>query len=263
MKNKIWILGPCSLENEELFLKTFNTLSRIMGDRNWYMKASFDKANRTSLHGARGPGLEYCVDVWDRLKKTNPGVRLITDVHEVHQVHQLAGVIDCIQIPAFLCRQTDLVVECARHFNQINVKKGQWLGPSNLIKSVDKIKETNPDCEAWICDRGTNFGYNDLFVNFGIVDELKKHYDRVILDCTHAIQRSRAVYETQGDRRLAEKYFVAADVFGYDGVFAEVHPNPPEATSDADCQIYLNKFESLLKMSEGVGELSGGLFDES
>ncbi len=259
---KVWILGPCSLENESLFLETFSTLSNIMGGRDWYMKASFDKANRTSLHGARGPGLKYCIDVWSRLKKEDPNVKLLTDVHETSQIEELTGVIDCIQIPAFLCRQTDLIVECARNFDQINIKKGQWLGPNNLIKSVDKVKETNPDCEAWICDRGTNFGYNDLFVNFGIVDELKQHYDKVILDCTHAIQRSRAVYGSQGDRRLAERYFVAADIFGYDGVFAEVHPDPPSATSDGDCQLYLNKFAKLVKMADNAGLAAQELHNE-
>ena len=259
MNNKIWILGPCSFENEELFLKTMNFLSKRMINRNWYMKASFDKANRTSLYGGRGPGLEYCVDVWKKVKESNSNVRLLTDVHEVHQVEKLAGLIDCIQIPAFLCRQTDLVVECAKNFKQVNVKKGQWLGPDNLIKSVDKIKETNPDCEAWICDRGTNFGYHDLFVNFGIVDELKKYYDKVILDCTHSIQRSRSVYGTQGDRKLAERYFVTADAFGYDGIFAEVHPDPPSATSDADCQIYLNRFDMLLEMADEIAKTTRGL----
>jgi len=259
MKEKIWILGPCSLENEKIFLNTFNHLSDVMANKNWYMKASFDKANRTSLYGGRGPGLEYCLDVWRDLKKNNPNVKLLTDVHETHQVEKLAEIVDCIQIPAFLCRQTDLIVECAKHFSKINVKKGQWLGPNNLIKSVDKIKNTNENCEAWICDRGTNFGYNDLFVNFGIVDELKKHYDKVILDCTHSIQRSRAIYGTQGERSLAERYFVSADVFGYDGVFAETHPNPPEAISDGDCQIYLQKISNLVSMADRVGNISQSL----
>ncbi len=262
MKNKVWILGPCSLEDEKTFLKTFNHLSTIMDGREWYMKASFDKANRTSLHGGRGPGLEYCLDVWNNLKKDNPNVRLLTDVHETHQVEKLASVIDCVQIPAFLCRQTDLIVECAKHFSKINVKKGQWLGPNNLIKSVDKIKDTNEQCEAWICDRGTNFGYHDLFVNFGIVDELKQHYDKVILDCTHSIQRSRAVYGSQGERSLAERYFVSAAVFGYDGVFAEVHPDPPQATSDGDCQIYLDKIKHLVAMADTVAVASRGLHEE-
>ena len=258
---KLWILGPCSMESEENFLNVFNTLAPIMKGRDWYLKASFDKANRTSLHGGRGPGMDYCLDVWARLKSENPNLKLLTDVHETQQVEKLAGVIDCIQIPAFLCRQTDLIVECAKHFSAINVKKGQWLGPHNIIKSVDKIKETNPDCEAWICQRGSNFGYHELIVHFGIVDELKQHYDKVILDCTHAIQRSRAVFGTQGDRKLAERYFVAADVFNYDGVFAEVHPNPSCAISDADCQLELSKFQELLTMSDSVSSACRGLND--
>jgi 2-dehydro-3-deoxyphosphooctonate aldolase (KDO 8-P synthase) len=244
------------MENRELFLDTLRKIDSIMSPEDeWYMKASFDKANRTSLYGGRGPGLEYAKEVWSEAKLLFPNVKFLTDVHETHQVEQLSDFIDCIQIPAFLCRQTDLIVECAKHFDKINVKKGQWLGPNNLVKSVDKIKHTNPDCEAWICDRGTNFGYNDLFVNFGIVDELKQHYDKVILDCTHSIQRSRAIYGTQGDRRLAERYLLTADIFNYDGVFAEVHPNPPEATSDGDCQIYLDKLEELILKSKKIGSL--------
>lgn len=255
-KNKVWILGPCSMESEELFFTTLSKISNIMEvDDEWYMKASFDKANRTSLYGGRGPGLKYSKEVWIKAKETFPNVKLITDVHEVSQVEELSEVVDVIQIPAFLCRQTDLIVECAKNFNKINVKKGQWLGPNNLIKSVDKIKDTNPDCEAWICDRGTNFGYHDLFVNFGIVDELKKYYDKVILDCTHSIQRSRMVYGTQGDRKLAERYFVAADLFNYDGIFAEVHPKPSTAVSDGDCQLYLRDLEHLVNKAKMVGKL--------
>lgn len=254
---KVWILGPCSLENEDLFFNTIKDISKIMKGKNWYMKASFDKANRTSLHGGRGPGLEYCKDVWNNAKKEFEGIKFLTDVHETHQVESLVGFVDVVQIPAFLCRQTDLVVECAKHFDAINIKKGQWLGPNNLTKSVDKIRETNEKCEAWICDRGSNFGYHDLFVNFGIVDELKKYYDKVILDCTHATQRSREVYGTQGDRALAERYFVTADLFNYDGVFAEVHPNPPQAVSDGDCQLYLNRLDYLVHIADKVGEHKG------
>ena len=256
MKNKIWILGPCSMENKELFLECLDKINSTMSTTDeWYMKASFDKANRTSLHGGRGPGLEYSKEVWAEAKSLYPNVKFITDVHETHQVEQLVGAVDVIQIPAFLGRQTDLIVECARNFNKINIKKGQWLGPNNLIKSVDKVKETNPDCEAWICDRGSNFGYHDLFVNFGIVDELKQYYDKVILDCTHSTQRSRAVYGTQGDRTLAERYLVAADLFNYDGVFAEVHPNPSCSVSDGDCQILLDDLPSLVAKAKKVGSL--------
>ena len=254
--SKIWILGPCSIENEDLFISTLARINQVMSsDDEWYMKASFDKANRTSLSGGRGPGLDGSIKIWSEARKQFPNVKFITDVHECWQVEKLVGVVDVVQIPAFLCRQTDLIVESARLFNKINVKKGQWLGPNNLIKSVDKIRETNPNCEAWICDRGTNFGYHDLFVNFGIVDELKEHYDKVILDCTHSIQRSRVVYGSQGDRKLAERYFVAADLFNYDGIFAEVHPNPKSAVSDGDCQLNLSDLQNLVIKSKAVGIL--------
>lgn len=259
MSKKVWLLGPCSMESEELFREVYDKLSPIMKGKEWYLKASFDKANRTSIDGARGPGLEYSLEVWKNLKKDNPEVKLVTDVHETYQIEMLAEVIDCIQIPAFLCRQTDLIVESAKHFDIINIKKGQWLGPDNLINSVDKIKHTNPKCQAWICDRGSNFGYYDLFVNYGIVDTLKQHYDKVILDATHSIQRSRKVYQTQGDRKLAERYFVTAPAFNYDGVFAECHPNPPCAVSDGDCQINLSDMERLIRIQDNIQEVTKGL----
>lgn len=248
--NKIFILGPCAMESEKIFFESLTYLAKIMDGRRWFFKTSFDKMNRTSLHGARGLGLEHSLEIWKEAKKKYPQVQFLTDVHEVHQVEKLAGVIDCIQIPAFLCRQTDLIVECAKHFDKINIKKMQHLGPHNLIKSVDKIKETNPDCEAWLCDRGTPLGYDHLIVDFTIVDTLKKHYDRVLLDATHSVQRSRAVYGVQGDRELAKRYFLAADLFNYDGVFAEVHPDPECAISDGDCQIHLKDLPDLLWRSE-------------
>jgi len=256
MKDKVWILGPCSLESKDLFLECLGAINSIMDkDDNWYMKASFDKANRTSLQGGRGPGLEYAKEVWAEAKELYPDVRFTTDIHECWQAEQLAGLIDVIQIPAFLSRQTDLIIESAKHFPIVNIKKGQWLGPNNLLVSVDKVKETNPSCEAWICDRGSNFGYHDLFVNFGIVDELKKYYDRVILDCTHSTQRSRSVYGTQGDPVLAGRYLVAADIFNYDGVFAETHPRPSESVSDGQCLIPLDQLKSLIQIAKNVGQL--------
>tara|TARA_X000001388_G_scaffold24304_2_gene16835 strand:+ start:7812 stop:8636 length:825 start_codon:yes stop_codon:yes gene_type:complete len=257
MNDKVWILGPCSLEYEERFFSILDRIDSIMSqDDTWYMKASFDKANRTSLHGGRGPGLEYALDVWRECKKRYPNVLLTTDVHEVNQLEALSEVIDAIQIPAFLSRQTDLIVESAKLFDVVNIKKGQWLGPNNLIASVDKIRETNDDCEAWITDRGSNFGYHDLFVNFGIVDELKTYYDKVILDCTHSTQRSRSVYGVQGDPVLASRYFMSCDLFNYDGVFAEVHPVPSESVSDGECAINLNILEDLVSRAKQVGDIN-------
>jgi 2-dehydro-3-deoxyphosphooctonate aldolase (KDO 8-P synthase) len=253
-KDKVWILGPCSLESEDLFFSVLKEVNSIMSPTDqWYMKASFDKANRTSLHGGRGSGLDYSKEVWRESKRRYPNIKLTTDVHECWQVEELCDLIDVAQIPAFLSRQTDLIVECAKHFSIINVKKGQWLGPNNVTVSVDKIKEVNSSCEAWVTDRGSNFGYHDLFVNFGIVDELKEHYDKVIIDCTHSTQRSRSVYGTQGDSTLAARYFVACDIFNYDGVFAEVHPDPISSVSDGECAIHLDNLRGLVARAKAVG----------
>jgi len=254
---KTWIIGPCSIESQDLFMECLGAINEMMlPSDEWYMKASFDKANRTSLSGGRGPGIDDAIDIWNDAKKAFPGVKLTTDVHECWQIEKLAGLIDVVQIPAFLSRQTDLIVESARNFDVVNVKKGQWIGPNNAKVSVDKIKETNPDCQAWICDRGSNFGYHDLFVNFGIVDELKEFYDKVIIDCTHSTQRSREVYGTQGDPVLAGRYLLSADIFNYDGVFVETHPRPSESVSDGQCLIPLEKLHGLIKKSRLVGEVN-------
>ena len=244
---KTWILGPCSIETEELYFSIGKELIPLMNDKDWYYKASFDKANRSSIDGKRGPGLNESIRIFESFKKTYPLIKLTTDVHEVNQVEKLAGIIDCVQIPAFLCRQTDLLTECAKYFSVVNIKKGQWMSPQNMVKGVDKIKNINPNCEAWITERGTQFGYTQLIVDFGAVEVLKEYYDKVILDCTHSTQRLKPNGRTGGSYKLAEKYFKAADIFEYDGVFAETHPNPIEAYSDGDSQIQLTKMKKLLK----------------
>lgn len=255
MKKNIWILGPCSIENEKIYLGTAEILYEIMENREWYFKASFDKANRTSIHGGRGPGLSESVKMFKKVKKMFPDIKLTTDVHESWQVEKLAKCVDVVQVPAFLCRQTDLVVECAKYFNIVNIKKGQWLGPRNIIKTVDKIKETNPQCQAWLTERGSSFGHEHLIVDFTIVDAIKDSpWDKFILDCTHSVQRSRAIYGVQGDRDLAEKYLLIAGIMGYDGVFAETHPDPPNAVSDGDCQLFLHKVKSLIDRFDHINK---------
>lgn len=254
--DKVWILGPCSIESEELFFECLVHIQSLMDPTDvWYMKASFDKANRTSIKGGRGPGIAEAVRIWREAKNKYPQILLTTDVHECWQIEQLQQIIDVIQIPAFLSRQTDLIIESAKAFNKVNIKKGQWIGPNNARVSVDKVKNTNPDCEVWICDRGSNFGYHDLFVNFGIVDELKKYYDKVILDCTHSTQRSREVYGVQGDPVLAARYFIAADLFNYDGIFAEVHPRPEESVSDGQCLINMSQLSYLLRKAKQIAKI--------
>lgn len=250
----IYILGPCSLQDEESFFKILNTLRPIMKNEKWWMKASFDKANRTSIHGGRGCGLSKAIEIWKTCKQQFPEIQLITDVHECWQVKPLVGVVDAIQIPAFLARQTDLVIECAMYFDVINIKKPQWLGPNNLKVLVDKVRETNPNAEAWLSDRGSNLGYDHLILDFTYVEEMKNYYDRVLIDCTHSTQRSKAIYGVQGDRKLAMKYFLSAPIFGYDGLFAETHFDPSCSVSDGDCMIELQEIEGLMEAQFNINQ---------
>lgn len=251
-----WILGPCLMESRKFFLDIGRQLSEIMGDRDWYLKASFDKANRTNLNSVRGLELQEGIDVFLEFKARYPHVRLLTDVHECYQVEPLSSCIDCIQIPAFLCRQTDLLVECGKHFDYINIKKGQWIAPENITGAFEKVRLFNPNAKVWLCERGTQFGYEKLIVDFGSVPIFSNVFDKVILDCTHSTQRISATGLTSGDRLMAEKYLLSASIFGYDGVFAEVHSEPEKALSDADCQIHLARINRLVDLHESISKLS-------
>jgi 2-dehydro-3-deoxyphosphooctonate aldolase (KDO 8-P synthase) len=242
-----FIIGPCSLENYELSHTVLKTVYPYLKDKDFYFKGSFDKANRTSITGKRGPGLEEGLEIFKQLKKDYPGLKVTTDVHETAQVEKLADTIDLIQIPAFLCRQTDLLVESARHFNKVNIKKGQWMNPQNMAKGTDKLKNTNPDCEVWLTERGTAFGYSQFIVDFSSVDFFKEHFDKVVMDCTHAAQLPKPNGRMSGNPTLAARYFQAADIFGYTGVFCEAHPTPSLSYSDADSVLPLEKMVELLK----------------
>ena len=249
--NPVWIIGPCSMESKDFYFRTALEMSKILQGRDWYYKASFDKANRTALHGKRGPGLDQALDWFKEIKDRIPNIKLTTDIHETWQAEKLKGLVECIQIPAFLCRQTDLLAESGRHFKIVNIKKGQWINPDSTKHFISKVRQHNPAAEVWITERGTFFGYNQLSVDLGAVEAMKRHYDRVIMDCTHSTQRQKGDF-TGGHRGLAERYMAAAPVFGYNGIFAEVHPNPPCALSDADCQIYLNRLPTLLKIHDDI-----------
>ena len=154
---------------------------------------------------------------------------------------------DILQIPAFLCRQTDLLVESARHFNKVNIKKGQWMNPQNMVKGIDKLKNTNPNCEVWLTERGTAFGYSQFIVDFSSVDYLKEHFDKVVMDCTHAAQLPKPNGRMGGNPTLAARYFQTAEIFGYTGIFCEAHPTPSLSYSDADSVLPLEKMVELLK----------------
>jgi len=239
MKKYTYILGPCSIENEENFLTVAWQLENTMKGKDWYLKGSFDKANRTSIHSDRGPGLDEGIRIMQTVKEDFPDIKIITDIHEPSQALPLSDVVDVIQIPAFLCRQTDLLVECAKNFNVINIKKGQWLSAEAMEHAVKKIKEVDPTCEVWVTERGSQFGYDRLIVDFRGVDVMKKFADKVILDCTHSTQMAGDGI-TGGSRKLAKQYSQAARIFEYDGVFIETHPDPDNAISDSGSQVELD-----------------------
>jgi len=249
----VWILGPCSMESSELYLNTAKELARIMKGKNWYYKASFDKANRHAIYGKRGLGLKECLALFKKVKKVVPGIKLLTDIHEPHQAKLLAPYIDCIQIPALLCRQTDLLVASGKYFDEVNVKKGQWMSPESVVHSVDKVKSLNPKAKVWLTERGTSFGYSKLIVDFSSVPLLHKYFDRVILDTTHSTQYTKNGFNL-GDRGLAERFLLSADIFGYNGIFAETHPKPSEAITDGTSQIFLHRIEKLIESHDQISE---------
>ena len=237
--NYTYILGPCSIEDQDTFLTVAKELSPLMKGKDWYLKGSFDKANRTSIHSKRGPGLNEGIRIMEMAKRMYSNVKIITDIHEASQALPLSDVVDVIQIPAFLCRQTDLLVACAKHFDVINIKKGQWLSAEAMEHAVNKIKELHPACEVWITERGSQFGHDRLIVDFRGVDVMKKFADKVILDCTHSTQIAGDGI-TGGSRKLAKQYAQAAKIFEYDGVFIEAHPDPVNAISDSASQVELD-----------------------
>ena len=244
------ILGPCALESLTSSIKILEDVLPIVKNKDFYFKASYDKANRTSHNSKRGLGYIDSMLIFKDLKKTYPNLKITTDIHteEIMRLVKDMGVIDMVQIPAFLCRQTDLLIEAALHFNKINVKKGQWLSPEKVEHIVEKIKYVNPDAEVWITERGTTFGYNKLLVDFSAVDTLKSYADKVILDCTHSTQSFNKNNYTSGDRELAKKYIQVAKTFGFDGIFAEIHPEPDNAISDKESQIELSWIKDNLSL---------------
>lgn len=246
-KEKTYIIGPCSLENYELSHEVLSAIYPYVKNNDFYFKGSYDKANRSSITGKRGPGLEEGMEIFKQLKKDFPGLKVTTDVHETHQVEKIAGTVDLIQIPAFLCRQTDLLVESAKHCDWINIKKGQWMNPQNMVKGIDKLKTVNPNCNVWMTERGSAFGYSQFVVDFSSVDFLKEHFDKVIFDVTHSAQLPKPNGRMGGNPTLAARYFKTVDIFNYDGVFAEAHPNPPLSYSDADSVLPINEMIELLK----------------
>ena len=209
-------------------------------------KSSFDKANRTSISSFRGPGLEKGLQMLDDVR-SKYGLRLLTDIHEAHQAAAAGEVVDVLQIPAFLCRQTDLLVAAARTGKIVNVKKAQFLSGEDMAYPVQKVRESGNQ-NVWLTERGNMYGYNNLVVDFRNIPLMKQITDTVIMDCTHSVQRPGAGGGvTGGNREFVPSMALAAKAFGATGYFFEVHPDPTKALSDGTNMLYLNDFEKVIE----------------
>lgn len=244
----IFLAGPCVIENDELLDVVARRLVAIREkfQTEVYFKASFDKANRTSLSSYRGPGLEKGLQMLADIK-TRYSLPLTTDIHESYQASAVGEIVDVLQIPAFLCRQTDLLVAAAQTGRVVNVKKAQFLSGDDMQFPVEKCREAGAK-EVWLTERGTTFGYNNLVVDFRNLPIMKQWADRVIMDCTHSVQRPGGGNgTTSGDRQFVPAMAKAAKAFGAQGYFIETHPNPEIALSDGPNMLFLHDLESLIK----------------
>lgn len=244
----IFIAGPCVIESMELLEEVAATLVQYSRDLNAEIifKASFDKANRTSIHSFRGPGMERGLQMLHDIK-TKYGLRLLTDLHESYQAAPVGEVVDILQIPAFLCRQTDLLVAAAKTGKTINIKKAQFLSGEDMRFPVEKCREAGAS-EVWLTERGTSFGYHNLVVDFRNIPIMKPLADRVIMDCTHCVQRPSASNGTTGgDREYVPAMALAAKAFGATGYFFETHPTPDMALSDGPNMLPLSELKNLLR----------------
>ena len=247
MKPKL-IAGPCVIESAQLL----DTIAQRLVEINQELgidiifKASFDKANRTSIRSFRGPGLEKGLQMLSDVK-SKYGLRLLTDIHEAWQAKPVGQVVDVIQIPAFLCRQTDLLVAAARTGKTVNIKKAQFLAGRDMRYPVEKALDAGAT-DVWLTERGNMMGYGNLVVDFRNISDMLEIVPTVIMDCTHSVQRPDAQGgKTGGDRRFVPSMALAAKAFGATGYFFEVHPTPDEGLSDAANMLELDKLFNLVK----------------
>ena len=243
-----FIAGPCVIESAELLDEVAARLvaiNRRLGT-DILFKASFDKANRTSIRSFRGPGLERGLAMLASVKE-RWGLSLLTDIHEPWQAEAVGQVVDVLQIPAFLCRQTDLLTAAARTGKTVNIKKGQFLAGEDMRYPYEKAMEAGAR-EVWLTERGNSFGYHNLVVDFRNIPDMKQFAPTVIMDCTHSVQRPGADGgKTGGNREFVPAMAYAAKAFGADGFFFEVHPDPDKALSDGPNMLPLDALEGVIE----------------
>lgn len=244
--------GPCVLESRKTSLLVGKTLRDLCGTLGWdyVFKASYDKANRTSISSPRGPGFHKGLRELAAIRRILK-VPVLTDVHSPEEARQAAKYVDWLQIPAFLCRQTDLLLAAAKTGRPVNVKKGQFLNPEAVDAVMEKLRRGG--CrKSWVTERGTTFGHGDLVVDMRGLVTMRNRGHRVIFDATHSVQRPAGGRVTTGDRRFIPALARAAAATGIDGIFLEVHPNPSKALSDRASMLPLAKAERLLRQINRV-----------
>jgi len=252
----ILIAGPCVIESRDSVFRIAESLKKYAEDEtiDFYFKASFDKANRTSLESYRGPGLEDGMKIFEEIKREF-GYKTLTDVHESHQVQRVSEVVDVLQIPAFLCRQTDLLVAAAKTDCIVNIKKGQFMVPSDMQYSVLKVLktrgfemcdyETSKKAGVWLTERGSTFGYGNLVVDMRSLPIMRK-FAPVVFDATHSVQMPGQGGKTGGDSSFVPYLARAAAATGVDGFFFETHFDPSSALSDGPNMVELEELERVV-----------------
>lgn len=243
----LFIAGPCVIESSELLVCVAEELVRLnlKYQIDILFKASFDKANRTSIRSFRGPGMEKGLQMLQDVK-SKFGLKILTDIHEAYQAGPVAEVADVLQIPAFLCRQTDLLVAAAKTGKTVNIKKAQFLSGLDMEFPVQKVRDSGNN-NVWLTERGNIYGYNNLVVDFRNIPDMKRFTDTVIMDCTHSVQRPGAAGgKTGGNREFIPAMALAAKAFGANGFFFETHPDPDKALSDGPNMIPLNELETVI-----------------
>lgn len=252
----LFIAGPCVIESLELCLKTAEFLKKLADKLkiNYVFKASFDKANRSAVTSYRGKGLESGLKVIQTVKK-KLGVPVLTDVHNIAQVARTAEVVDVLQIPAFLCRQTDLLLEVGRTGKPVNIKKGQFMAPADMKGAVDKIESVG-NKKVMLTERGSSFGYHNLVVDMRSLSIMRNIGVPIVFDATHSVQLPGSLgNSTGGQKQFVEPLALAATAIGIDALFMEVHPKPEEALSDGPNSLNFEEVERTLKKVKVLYEL--------
>ena len=253
----VLIGGPCVIETEEHLLHLGSEILKIANNLNvpFILKASFDKANRTSIESYRGPGIDEGLGILSKAKK-ELRVPVLTDVHELNQVRFVSEVVDVIQIPAFLCRQTDLLGEAAKTGLPINIKKGQFMAPKDMEHVVNKVKKYGNN-NILLTERGSSFGYNDLVVDMRSLVMMRNFECPIVFDGTHSIQQPGGLDGCSGgDRRLVSHLTKAAVAIGIDAVFLEIHDDPDNALCDGPNSLSLTELPGLLKELKSIDDLN-------